>query len=108
MDKRNFIVIQRLVQQIEQQLGWGSGQEWSNKDFEVLSEQIFERTKKRLSVTTLKRIWGRAELVANPSLGTLDILSQFVGRKNWREYTQTQNHKLSVRTSPILDRKSVV
>ena len=40
MDKRNFIVIQRLVQKIDQKLGWGSGQEWRNKEFEVLSEQI--------------------------------------------------------------------
>lgn len=88
-------MIQRLVEQIEQQLGWGSGEDWSNKDFEALSEQIFEKTKKRLSVTTLKRIWGRAEMVANPSLATLDILSEFVGEKNWREYTKRSYPKTS-------------
>ncbi len=86
-------MIQRLVQQIEHQLGWGDGEDWSNKDFEALSEQIFETTKKRLSVTTLKRIWGRAEMVANPSLATLDILSEFVGKKNWREYTKSSYPK---------------
>jgi hypothetical protein len=91
MDKRKHTMIQRLVQKIEHQLGWGSGEDWSNKDFEALSEQIFNSTKKRLSVTTLKRIWGRAELVANPSLATLDILSEFVGHKNWREYTASSN-----------------
>ena len=87
MDTRKRTMIQQLVVQIEQQLGWGSGSQWSNKDFEALSEVIFEKTKKRLSVTTLKRIWGRAELIANPSLATLDILSEFVGKKNWREYS---------------------
>ncbi|MEM8928304.1 MAG: hypothetical protein AAGC45_08870 [Bacteroidota bacterium] len=89
MDNRKHVMIQRLVQQIEHQMGWGSGQNWSNKDFEALSEQIFERTKKKLSVTTLKRIWGRAEMVANPSSATLDILSEFIGRRSWREYTQS-------------------
>ncbi len=79
-------MIQTLVDQIEAKLGWGSGMDWSNKDFEMLSEQVFEATKKRLSVTTLKRIWGRAELVANPSPATLDILSEFLGNKNWREF----------------------
>ena len=79
-------MIQTLVDQIETKLGWGSGMDWSNKDFEMLSEQVFEATKKRLSVTTLKRIWGRAELVANPSPATLDILSEFLGNKNWREF----------------------
>lgn len=95
MAKRKHSMIQSLVSQIEHQLGWGTGKDWSNKDFEALSEQIFETTKKRLSVTTLKRIWGRAELVANPSLATLDILSEFVGKKNWREYTNAVDHKES-------------
>ena len=89
MDKQKLRMIRALVNQIEQQLGWGAGGDWSNKDFEDLSERIFEVTKKRLSVTTLKRIWGRAELVANPSSATLDILSEFVGFKNWREFVQS-------------------
>lgn len=76
----------RLVAIIETKLGWGKGTTWSNKDFEVLSERIFEYTNKRLSVTTLKRIWGRAELVANPSIATLDILSEFAGYDNWRTF----------------------
>ena len=79
-------MIDSLVAQIEEQLGWGSGSDWSNKDFEELSDRIFDSTKKRLSVTTLKRIWGRAEMVANPSSATLDILSEFIGYKNWREW----------------------
>ena len=84
-------MIRVLVLQIEEQLGWGSGQDWSNKDFEALSEQIFKATKKRLSVTTLKRIWGRAEMVANPSMATLDILSEYMGHTDWRDFTKASN-----------------
>lgn len=83
-------MVDHLVARIEAQLGWGDGKNWSNSDFEELSERIFAETKKRLSVTTLKRIWGRAERVANPSSGTLNILSEFVGYPNWREFS-TQN-----------------
>ncbi len=94
-------MIQTLVDQIEAKLEWGSGKDWSNKDFELLSEKVFDATKKRLSVTTLKRIWGRAELVANPSPATLDILSEFVGNKNWREFVATHgtNQSFSGKTA---------
>jgi len=90
MENSNTHMIRLLVTQIETHLGWGSGSTWSNSDFEALSERILEATKKRLSVTTLKRIWGRAERVANPSAATLNILSQFIGFTDWREFKKTQ------------------
>ncbi|MDC6390719.1 hypothetical protein PP182_18680 [Maribacter sp. PR1] len=90
MDKSKFYMVDYLVAAIEGQLGWGDGKNWNNGDFEELSERIFAETKKRLSVTTLKRIWGRAERVANPSSSTLNILSEFVGYDNWRMFVQAQ------------------
>lgn len=92
-------MIQTLVRRIEDKLNWGKGKDWSNKDFEHLSEQIFAATKKRLSVTTLKRIWGRAEMVAHPSSATLDILSEFVGYSNWREFTNSCSRPTSQKMS---------
>ena len=83
-------MIQQLVEQIEAQLGWGGGAQWSNRDFEKLSERILSETKKRLSVTTLKRVWGRAERVANPSSATLDILAEFCGYTNWRDFANNE------------------
>jgi len=91
-------MVNHLVELIEAKLGWGKGENWSNRDFEELSEQIFNDTKKRLSVTTLKRIWGRAERIANPSSGTLDILSEYLGHANWREFVNTYDAPLSVET----------
>lgn len=79
MDKSTLFMTDHLVSRIEERLGWDKGGTWGNKDFEELSECIFNTTNKRLSVTTLKRIWGRAKRVANPSISTLDILSQFIG-----------------------------
>lgn len=93
--------IDQLVQQITDRLGWGEVSEWSNKDFERLSEQIFDLTQKRLSVTTLKRVWGRAAHVADPSHTTLDILAEFGGFGTWREFQEqaTDSPVISVRSS---------
>ena len=88
MDKSTLFMKDHLVAHIETLLGWGAGNTWGNKDFEELSERIFKKTGKRLSVTTLKRIWGRAEWVANPSMATLDILSEFSGYEDWREFVR--------------------
>jgi len=83
-----------LVMLIETKLGWGKGGAWGNKDFEELSELIFSATNKRLSVTTLKRIWGRTKWVANPSTATLDILSEFIGYENWRAFVNDNEQEL--------------
>ncbi len=86
--------LRQLVQHIEAQLAWGEGSTWTNKDFQELSERIFERTRQQLSVTTLKRVWGRAERVANPSGATLDILAEFAGYGSWRAFRQQQSPTL--------------
>jgi len=105
MDKSTLFMKDHLVQLIEDKLGWGKGSTWGNKDFEELGERIFQDTRKRLSVTTLKRIWGRTEWVANPSMATLDILSDFVGYENWREFVRLNKeaptkHKISRKSKP--------
>lgn len=83
-------MIEQLVAQINAELNWGTVDSWTNKDFERLSEQIWTKTRKRLSVTTLKRIWGRAERVSQPSQTTLDILAEYAGFESWRSFTQQQ------------------
>ena len=93
MDKSTLYMKDHLVALIETKIGWGKGGTWGNKDFEELSERICNMTNKRLSVTTLKRIWGRAAWVANPSTTTLDILSEFVGYENWRAFAQANKQE---------------
>ena len=53
--------IQKCRSQIEIQLGWGSSDLWTNQDFETLSEKIQEATGTYISLTTLKRIWGKVK-----------------------------------------------
>ena len=56
------------------------------KDFEFLSECIFEKFHEKISPTTLKRLWGYLPETTTPRKSTLDILSMFVGYDNWKDF----------------------
>ena len=71
---------------IEAQLDWGPAHEWEARDFTNLSNLIFDRTRARLSETTLKRIWGRVKYRNFPSASTLEVLVNFLGVASWREF----------------------
>ncbi len=98
MDTGNTDTLQELRNKIEEKLDWGTADNWSNRDFKNLSELILQRTGKRVSVTTLKRMMGRAQRIAHPSLSTLDILVEFLGYENWRTY---EKHRVT-RSDPSL------
>lgn len=89
-----------LVLIIEQKLDWGEGEYWSGQEFETLREKILADTGQALSVTTLKRVWGKARQENTPSKSTLNILSQFAGFEHWNHFRQEQaGTKTSVTTT---------
>ncbi len=92
-----------LRQMTEQMLGL---QARTPKDFELLSRQIYARTGKMLSVSTLKRFWGyvnkeKTERIVRYS--TLDILSEYIGYQNWALFCQT-DVKASEESSTMANR----
>lgn len=78
--------IQSCLQEIEEKLNWGPSDQWTNQDFEQLVETIFEKTGANLSLTTLKRIWGRVDYHSSPSTSTLNVLAQYLGYDHWRDF----------------------
>lgn len=86
MSKDNFY-IGKCKSLIEEKLAWGSSAAWQNQDFETLREKIFETTHTQLSITTLKRLWGKVQYNSTPNGTTLNALAQFVGYDNWRAFT---------------------
>jgi len=70
----------------EQVLGWDDSSNWGDYDFEKLSEQIFEKTNTQLSVSTLKRIWGKVKYDNTPTVITLNALALFLGFADWRQF----------------------
>jgi hypothetical protein len=71
---------------IEKSLEWGACTEWSNEDFELLSEKIWGKTNVKLSLSTMKRIWGKVKYDNFPNSVTLNALAAFLGYSNWRDF----------------------
>ncbi|MGE0078587.1 MAG: hypothetical protein AB7S48_12060 [Bacteroidales bacterium] len=60
------------------------------KDCNILSNSIIETTKEYISPATLRRVFGFLSTNSNPSRVTLDILSHYIGYKEWEDFVQ--NH----------------
>lgn len=84
---------------VEQKVGWGDSEHWQNRDFEQLSEQILAETGVSLSVSTLKRLWGRVRYDSSPTPTTLDTIARFVGHDSWRTFRQ---HNGGSRPAPVV------
>lgn len=82
--------IKKCLALAEARLGWGDSHDWTSYDFEKLSETIRETTGVTLSVTTLKRLWGKLKYDNIPATTTLNTLAQFAGYEDWREFKQQE------------------
>jgi hypothetical protein len=80
----------RLLDKIALLFERGACDKWTTYDFEKLSEAIYDRTQVSLSVTTLKRIWGRLKYDSAPTLTTLNTLAQFAGYVDWVDFKQKE------------------
>lgn len=58
-------------------------------DFESLSVVIEHQIGEMLSASTLKRLWGYVSLNPTPRIATLDILSRYVGHKNFKAFCES-------------------
>ena len=105
-EETDDILLIRCRTLIEEKLGWGNSTQWSNRDFEELSQRIFEVTAVTLSPTTLKRIWGKVKYDSAPTNTTLNTLAQYIGFESWRDFRQNQTpkntpHEPTVISSPV-------
>lgn len=103
------VLIENCKKLVEEKTGWGKSENWSSQDFGELSQQIFEATGVTLSVTTLKRIWGKVKYESAPTVTTLNTLARFVGFEHWRAFRQIQfsENAISIPEDIILVRKPV-
>ena len=75
------------------------------KDFDFLRERIYARQHILISRTTLMRIWGYVAEDVTPRMSTLDILTQFLGYRGWKEYQQNALLPKEQQSSPVLSRR---
>ena len=78
--------IQLLRTSIEDNVGYKLR---TPKDFDTLSDAILEKTKQRVSSSTLKRLWGYRSDTTIPRPSTLDTLARFVGYDNFKAFRET-------------------
>jgi len=97
----------KCLAEIENKLGWGNSNNWSKADFEELSAIIQAETGVTLSVTTLKRVWGKVKYDNKPTVTTLNTLARFSGFESWRAFVQQENQKLNVIAPPFKERAEV-
>lgn len=60
------------------------------RDFETLSETIFDKLHQNISPSTLKRIWGYLPSSITPRLSSIDLLAQFVGYDDFDAFAQQE------------------
>lgn len=102
MEKNNEeYYLSRCLEQIEVIFDRGPGSNWATYDFEKLSDAIYESTEVRLSVTTLKRIWGRLKYDSAPTLTTLNALAQFAGYADWGDFKKKPDRQADPDTTTI-------
>jgi hypothetical protein len=75
------------------------------KDFERLRELIYARLHILVSRTTLMRVWGYVDEQVEPRVGTLNILAQFIGYRDWEEYRKNALLPKEQQSSPVMNRR---
>jgi len=82
----NVTALEQCKRLIEASINWGDAAFWTNEDFETLSDRIADKTSVTLSVSTLKRIWGKVKYDSSPTLATLNALARYAGFEGWRDF----------------------
>jgi hypothetical protein len=76
----------------------GPSEEWKSYDFEKLSDEIFDATGVTLSISTLKRLFGKVNYSNQPSLHTLNTLARFTGYEDWNAFKRREPGKSTIVT----------
>jgi len=84
--------IDQCKKQIEQKFSFGNGHGYAQRDLEVLSAYIEERTGMIISLSTLKRLW-KDRYKQRPQLATLNALAMILDHKDWQEFKQVNQKK---------------
>ena len=80
---RNMPEIAYLLTEVEKKYGRRIA---TTTDFESLSVVIEHQIGELISSSTLKRLWGYVSLNPTPRVATLDVLSRFIGHRDFKAF----------------------
>jgi hypothetical protein len=78
--------------QIEEKFSFGNGHSYTQRDLELLSAHIQEKTGVIISLSTLKRLW-KDDYKQSPQLATLSALASILGHKDWQDFKLANQKK---------------
>src|SRR5688572_18424588 len=82
--------IDQCKKQIEQKFSFGNG--YAQRDLEILSAYIEEKTGMIISLSTLKRLW-KDSYKQRPQLATLNALAMILDHKDWQAFKQANQNE---------------
>ena len=85
MAKKHIPELAYLLTEVEKKYGRRIA---TTTDFESLSVVIEHTIGELISSSTLKRLWGYVSLNPTPRIATLDVLSRFIGYKDFKEFCE--------------------
>ncbi len=84
--------IQLCKNQIEKKFSFGNGHGYTQRDLELLCNQIEQKTGVVISLSTIKRLW-KGDYKQSPQLATLNALAVLLDHKDWQEFKLANQHK---------------
>lgn len=98
MNRESEVII--LKKKVEEKYGAVPG---GPDAFDRLAETISEDTRERISVSTLKRMWGYIGTTMRQRESSLDILARYVGYSRFREFCNDMEKTSAFLTDNIID-----
>ena len=103
-------ILKECTKKIEEKLGINKpGGGLNNSDYEYIAFLIEEKSKVRLSLSTIKRIWND-KYNRLPHISTLNALAQSLDFENWQSYRKTfiQNPVSKSRVTIKINKKYLI
>lgn len=103
-DEQAYIALCR--EQIEKKFAFGNGSGYTQRDLELLAQNIEEKTGTIISLSTLKRLW-KGSFKQSPQIATLNALAAVLDYKDWQEFKlQNQPAQNQPVKKPLVKRRA--
>lgn len=88
-----------IIREFNRKLGsWGSSDTWTNNQFKVLEDLIYEKSRIRIHANTLKRFFQ--EHTPNPQLSTRNALCIFLGYSGYNDFVMRKTEQVQAPPVP--------
>lgn len=91
------------AKEVQKKKNWSHYSDWTNHEFQILSEEISEKVKFSINRNTIRKIIENIDSPSgyNPYTATKDALAQYIEYKSWQEFRKKSNIPTSNRKQTI-------